>query len=239
MLVVLMKLKYKFSYGNSIKYVISQIMIFILNIFGIVFLNLSIFSLFYCIYSLFNWKNKKIFFVNEFIGLILFASFFTLSLCMIIQFLPKCVILNDDSVKIKRHYLNPNYYIRGFNDKILIKKIVECKKYNGYRYRLDRSLPYAVYYFNWDDLVEINTENEKRYLIPIKNSDDFIKQVNLRMERIKFLEKYNLNSVIAARGISPEQIKFRWKSQDELESVYYIDYQGNKVDIPFPNNKSE
>ena len=84
-------------------------------------------------------------------------------------------------------------------------------------------------------MIIINTERS-RYYIPVKNSEDFIKQVNMRMERIKLFEKYDLNRVIAARGIKPEQIKIRWKSQNEVESIYYINYQGNKVDIPLPDD---
>lgn len=74
--------------------------------------------------------------------------------------------------------LNYNYILRGFNDEIFIKDIVECKKYDGKRYRFDRRDPYAVLFFNWDDLVEIRTNDDKKYLIPVKNSDDFVEKVN-------------------------------------------------------------
>lgn len=43
---------------------------------------------------------------------------------------------------------------------------------------LDRTGPYSVFFFNWDDLVEIRTNDDKKYLVPIKNSDDFIEKVN-------------------------------------------------------------
>lgn len=87
--------------------------------------------------------------------------------------------------------LNYNYILPGFNDEIFIKDIVECKKYDGKKYRFDRRDPYAVLFFNWDDLVEINTSNDKKYLIPLKNSDDFIEKVNeIRLS----LQKENTNT---------------------------------------------
>ena len=51
-------------------------------------------------------------------------------------------------------------------------------EYDGKRYRFDRRDPYAVLFFNWDDLVEIRTNDDKKYLIPVKNSDDFVEKVN-------------------------------------------------------------
>lgn len=153
-----------------------------------------------------------------------------------ISFLPQKAIIKSDKIKVYRHciFLLPFDIWKGFTDNISIDKIESIyitnrKDLGGF----PRYEPIPVAVSDWKNMVRINTELNW-YYIPVKNSEDFIKQVNMRRERIKFLEKYGLNNVIAARGIKPEQIKFRWKSQDELESAYYIDYQGNIVDLPLP-----
>ena len=45
-------------------------------------------------------------------------------------------------------------------------------------------MPLSILYFNWDDLVELNTTN-KRYLIPVENSKDFIEEINKRIKSTK------------------------------------------------------
>ena len=45
-------------------------------------------------------------------------------------------------------------------------------------------MPLSILYFNWDDLVEINTTN-KRYLIPVENSKNFIEEINKRIKSTK------------------------------------------------------
>lgn len=154
----------------------------------------------------------------------------------------KGVFVYDDFIQIIYAITKINY----FNIKPIIK-YDEIKEFEAIEKNFRNSMKYNIS-FNYiagkgDEYIRLITNSDKEFYFAVKNQEDFIKQVNLRMERIKFLEKYNLNSVIAARGISPEQIKFRWKSQDELDSAYYIDYQGNIVELPLPDeseqNKSE
>lgn len=78
--------------------------------------------------------------------------------------------------------------LRGFNDDICIKDIIECKKYDGERHLPGKYSPYAIPYFDWDDLVQItvyNERNDKIYYVPVQNSDDFIEKVNERMKAAK------------------------------------------------------
>lgn len=110
----------------------------------------------------------------------IFIFLFALILC-IYFFLPKKVIMNNSFIIIKRYMLNFGYVLRGFNDEIFIKEIVECKKYDGERYYLDRSGPYAVFFFDWNSLVELRTIDNKCFLVPLQNSEEFIKEVNRRI----------------------------------------------------------
>ncbi len=172
-----MELKYKFSYGKFNNFFLSQLIIisyhFSISVFLICFIFLIVGSL------------QHIFQGSKLVSTIIVAF----SVCLIclwliylitILFIPKKAIIDNNFIKIKRYFLNVGYLLRGFNDDIYIKEIVECKKYNGISYHLYRSGPYAVFFFDWDDLVEIKTKDEKRYLVPLKNSDDFIDEVNKR-----------------------------------------------------------
>lgn len=170
-----MEYKYKFSYGNIFKFIFSEIMLIICNLISLIIIFMTIAFLYGWFEYIFseNYAIKKI---SALISIILIVSY-SLFL-IIIFFLPKKAVIAGKFLKIKRYMLNFNYILRGFNDEIFIKDIVECKKYDGKRYRFDRRDPYAVLFFNWDDLVEIRTNDDKKYLVPIKNSDDFIEKVN-------------------------------------------------------------
>ena len=225
-------IKYKFDFGSSLKLIISYAWEFVGNI-GLILISLMI------MFALSSWLNPYSNYLIIKIILIIYSVITILAdlFFLFMIFIPKNIVLTDEKILVNR-FCSPLqtfvWDIRGINDRISYSEISYCQRCTNLLW--GSHIPFLI--VNEKNVVEIKTKY-KTYFLPVKNSEDFIKQVNLRMERIKFLEKYNLNSVIAARGISPEQIKFRWKSQDELESVYYIDYQGNKVDIPFLNNKSE
>lgn len=183
-----MKLSYRISYGNIFKFIFSEIMLIICNLLSLIIIFIPIAFLYGWLEYIFreNYAIKKI---GALISIVLLVGY-SLFL-IIIFFLPKKAVITGKFLKIKRYMLNYNYILRGFNDEIFIKDIVECKKYDGKKYRFDRRDPYAVLFFNWDDLVEINTSNDKKYLIPLKNSDDFIKKVNeIRLS----LQKENTNT---------------------------------------------
>ena len=101
-------------------------------------------------------------------------------------FQPQNVIIDKEYLLVHRRFLNWQYIARGYNDKILINNIVACKAYDGIRPAMNNSswMPLSILYFNWDDLVEINTTN-KRYLIPVENSKNFIEEINKRIKSTK------------------------------------------------------
>ena len=173
---------YKFNYGNLFKFLLSQYIIICYHFFA-----------FLCLFAIVFFGIERsfgnLFKDNELISTIinaLSASLIVLWLVYltIILFIPKKAIIETNFLKIRRYFLNFSYLTRGFNDEIFIKDIVECKKYDGKRYRLDRTGPYSVFFFDWDSLVEIKTKDDKSYLVPLKNSEEFVEEVNKRMDRL-------------------------------------------------------
>lgn len=182
-----MKYKYKFSYGNVFKYLLDQYIIMSMNF----FISLCFVFVDYHLYNLLAEKFSKQatpLLIIQIMCFVLTSLFF--AYMVVIFVIPKRVILTDSSIYIRKYFWDLANFSRGFNDKILLNDVIECKKYDGKRPRWDRARPYAVHFFEWDDLVEIvlagesvlGLKDDKVYLVPIQNSEDFIKRVN---ERIK------------------------------------------------------
>lgn len=177
-----MRLEYKFSYGNFLKFVFSELFLIIFNSFSILILSIIEILVYGNIKYVFRDESELfIKIVTWFLALVWIIYFLYL---FIIFFLPKKVVISENFLIIKRYMLNFKYFFRGFNDKVFIKDITECKIYGGERTCLDRSEEYAVFFFDWDDLVEIKTV-KKRYLVPVKNAEDFIENVNNRIDEFK------------------------------------------------------
>ena len=177
-----MKSEYNFSYGSIGNFIITKILSLCLNLF-MFFLSIFVTT------ALLGQVEYRL--TNNYILLKLFTILLIIlsglfSIYLIITFLlPKKAILNDNFIKIRRNTLIPRYLLRGFNDEIFIKDIVECDIYDGEKHPLFRSGPYAVPYFNWDDLIEIKTSDNKCYLVPLKDSEGFIAEINKRLSDTK------------------------------------------------------
>lgn len=175
-----MKSVYRFSYGNVFNFILNQIITISYHFIVLLLLAVPVLSL----YGEIEYKFRNNHFLMKIITIFMFILLFLYLLYLIvILFLPKKAIIDGHFIRIRRYFLNFSYLIRGFNDEIFIKDIIECKKYEGKRYFLDRTGPYAIFFFNWDSLVKIKTNNDKTYLIPLKNSDDFIDEVNKMISR--------------------------------------------------------
>ncbi|MCD7871831.1 MAG: hypothetical protein LUG21_00655 [Clostridiales bacterium] len=148
-----MELKYKFSYGSILNYIATQCIIICYHLFILLYSTGLIFLAFGCLGDGFLSIILKSLAVIQFVALCLYF--------IITLFIPKKVILTNHFIKIRRYFLDVSYAFRGFNDEIFIKDVMECNKYNGKRFLLKRTEPYAVFFFNWDDLVEIKTIDEK------------------------------------------------------------------------------
>lgn len=175
-----MKHSYKFSYGSNLNFLIYS---FILLFKNVLMLLLDFAAEFYLYglavyYSENNLELVKLIAVLFYISIVYSCVLFLLTL-----FLSKRVIIKQNVIKIKRYTLNLFYLTRGFNDRIVIKDIVECKKYCCEKSFLNSSGPYAVYPLCWEDLVEITTDKRK-YLVPVKNAEEFVDEVNKRVETL-------------------------------------------------------
>jgi len=177
-----MKTVYKISYGSIFNLIFSQVFLGIYNFFAFLIVAFPLLCLYEEIESRFrdNYVLIKIITIVMTVIILVYA----LILCVFF-FLPKKAIIKNNFIIIKRYMLNFGYILRGFNDEIFIKEIVECTTYRGAGYSLDRSGPYAVFFFDWDDLVKIKTADNKYYLVPLQNSDEFVEEVNKRMQAAK------------------------------------------------------
>lgn len=226
-----MKLEYKFSYGNIFNFIFSEFFLIVYNSFSL--LLVSIFMA--VIYGDLEYKFRDNYIFVKVITIfmvILFTIYF--SFLIVIFFLPKKVIINGEVLIVKRYMLNFKYIFRGFNDKIFIEKIIECHIYNGERPRLDRSKEYAVFFFNWDDLVEIVTDKNRKYLVPVKNSENFIEEINAKIKQHQIFNELKIDNLLvdkSGKKINYSDCKVLWKSKGEIDSIYYIDESGEKVEI--------
>ena len=196
------KKTYKFSYGGFFKYFINQIVIFLGSSVEIMFVIFFI-SRILTLFDGDNHGNSVVLNVaNIFLGR---ATFCALPMAAILTAIPRRLILNDSFLKINRYILDPIYFTRGFNDKINYKDIIKCEKYIFCKCRLYS--PYAVMPFARKDFVKIVAENdriEKTYLVPVQNPDDFINEVNKRVE----LAKSNGNDEAGKSAVPTNMFQF-------------------------------
>ena len=180
-----MKHSYKFSYGRKLNYLIYGFILFVKNMAMMLLYCAVIFYL--CgIATYYSGNNQEL---TKLISAVYVISIVNICVLFLLTiFLPKRVIIKQNVIRIKRYTLNLFYLTRGFNDRIVIKDIVECKKYCCEKSFLNLSGPYAVYPLCWEDLVEITTDKRK-YLIPVKNAEEFVDEVN---KRVKTLNNKNM-----------------------------------------------
>ena len=176
---------YKFSYGKKINFVVNRLLIILINSFFCVIFAFILIFIYGIVESNFGEDGNV-----KPIAIILFSIIALAAILTFVTFFqPQNVIIDKEYLLVHRRFLNWQYIARGYNDKILINNIVACKAYDGIRPAMNNSswMPLSILYFNWDDLVEINTTN-KRYLIPVENSKNFIEEINKRIKSTKSKE---------------------------------------------------
>lgn len=166
------KIKYKFDFGNPFKLIISYIVELMENV-GVILLNWVVLLSSVEIIPEFFAKN---FIIKIFTAIILIADL----LFIVLIFIPKRVILTDDKILVHRFcfQLKTTFLdIRGLNDRIAYSEIICCQKHVGEIYYGSRIPFFCV---NNDSLVEIRTKH-KSYMLPIKDYESFIFEVNTRI----------------------------------------------------------
>lgn len=223
--------EYEFDYGSKVKKFFSDLMGSFCNISAIFWF---LFALFYAFAELLNLiNNSNLLSVIRFIYF--FINAFIILYCIITLTKSKKIILYQDMIFVRKNTIfgSPFFIHKGiFNQKILFKNIVYCdySEYIPFGYQR-RGNDYAVSIFNWDSLVKIKDKSGHKYYIPVKNADDFIDEVNLYAERARFFSKLNIDLLLKNKGLSYNDLNVRWKSKDEIDSIYYTDNMGNKVEL--------
>lgn len=148
---------FKFDYGNSLKFLASNLFAFLSNTAIWLLGSFAAFSLKISLTNVFNDSelSRKIFNIILFVLLSIFTILYILSFTI-----PKRVFLNSDHIYIRKNWINWIFIKRGINEKVLYQHIVSCRQYNGIYdndvgpfYR--RGKDYAVLYFERYSLVEI------------------------------------------------------------------------------------
>lgn len=171
---------YEFSYGSTLKKVISKSISLMYNM----MINGIILFIYVLLITAVNDRLKhlighdilELFRIIE-IGLAIVIS----SVFFIPPFFKQKVEISEKIVKIRRHclFFSPLMIYRGFNDTILISQIDEIYRPTS-KDKLFEPIPVNV--VDWDNMVIIKLNNSlgTTYYMPVKNSDDFINEMHKR-----------------------------------------------------------
>lgn len=169
-------IKYKFDFGNTFKLFISYIVEIIENM-GIIILTwIAIISLSAVILDVLPDCFVRELIIKIFTAITVIID----SFCAVLIFIPKRVLLTEDKIVVYRFCfpLQVTFWdIRGLNDRILYSQITLCQKHVSEVYLGVRKPFFCV---NNNSLVEIRTKY-KDYLLPIKDYESFICEVNKRI----------------------------------------------------------
>lgn len=173
---------YEFDFGNPFKKFISYFMYCFVNANIVFYLSLGMMGI-----SASLKNNIDNLLLNRILaGIILTIIIAVIVFLFILTCRHKRVILTDYAIDIQRNSLPSLYHLnRGFNDYILYSDIDYCefnelyaqRKYRGIK---DMVLPFVV--FNNYSVVKIKDKYGGFYQIPIENAEDFIREVNERVD---------------------------------------------------------
>lgn len=169
---------YFFDFGSNSKKIISYIESFFMYL-SLLFLIIfgGIFFLYGKMESVFENEYIQTLFIRIAVICILIFEIYGL----ILQFLPKNIILTEKGIKIKRNNIS-RLSLRIFNDYIKYEKIKSCELNNPkFRSRQVMQLPFIL--FDWDSVVKIQ-QGIKTFYIPVENAEEFVAEVNRRTEAI-------------------------------------------------------
>ncbi|MCH5320115.1 MAG: hypothetical protein J1E36_00030 [Eubacterium sp.] len=157
---------------------------------------------------------------------------------LIIGFTPRSIVLEEDGIKINGYifwgvkymaYINISYKRKiPYCDITDIEWLVDfCDVYNKYYRKLALLTSLGC---DYDNTLLIRT-TKHNYIFSVKNSEDFYDRIMQSVDRIKFLKELKIDDLIVSHNQEYGDLKFRWKSSNELDSVYYIDNSGNEITI--------
>lgn len=222
--------EYKIAYGNVLKKIISELTGFFITTCLLIFAFFVVEAIllllgYYCLVKYIAYFNPLIIKI-----LFLIVLMFFLVLYIFIFFRKSQVILFRDYIQISRGWLYNNPF-RDLRTRIKFSEIVSCEYYTIPHFGNRTSYRYTVWYYDYDNAVKITIKNGNSFIIPIVEIDDFIDVIEARMEKDNFFSNLNIDDLLKNKGLSYNDLNVRWKSKDEIDSIYYIDNTGNKVEL--------
>lgn len=175
---------YKFSYGGILKKIISKTVSLFYNtmVSGIVLL------VYFFIVSEMNFRLKNLIddsIISIFQTIEVYLGIVICSIFIVPSFFQQKVEISENIVKVYRHclFLSVFMIFRGFNDTILISQIKEIYRPKNKDKFFE---PIPVNIIDWDNMViiKMNDSLGTIYYIPVENSDDFIVEVNKRINNL-------------------------------------------------------
>lgn len=222
-----MKKRYKIAYGSFFKWLIANLFRFLVNLLVPFFTGVFI----VCILSLFNVSKK----VNAFILTVaIIAAIFTVFL----TFIPQYVELDSECIKVRRficvgtkrsHFWGKYSFDIPYSEIIDIEWISGVLDYMGIRGRAENGPSFLSCDFNNTVLIR-TTSSIGRYVISVKDSDDFYERVSQSIDRTKFLKELDIDDIIMKSGVDYDDLRLSWNGA-EFNSVYYLNKNNNKITI--------
>ncbi len=220
---------YKYDYGNIFKKFTSLFFSCFELVFGCLFFLFIIVLL--CVLCI-NWFSDNSIIKYFFVVLGVIIHFCILLYFLKIALRKDGVILENNKIVIRRKF---SYHFK-YTYQVNYEDIEVCQKYDGEIisscYRELYNFP--VLWFNWDNVAIIVDKNKSEYYLPICSADDFIAEVNARVKQYKFFSELNIDNLLidkSGKKLNYSDLKIRWKSADEIDSIYYTDDSGNKIEL--------
>jgi len=178
-------MRYKFDYGNGLKKLLCYLIQFMANS-GVIIVSLILhFTLTQSIIKgISNDTVAKVLLILFTALLISIALFF---ICF--TFFPRNIVVTDNYIKIRKNAMNFIIGKSWFSSIIPYSSITSCTLYDEEltygRLKFLRQQVYPCTFFNSDSLVKITDKYGEKYYIPIKNTEEFVEEVNKRIESAK------------------------------------------------------
>lgn len=168
---------YYFDFGNTFKKVLSYFIMIVALAGFYMIINFAEVHLFFYIKG--RITNEEL--VNTIHKFLVCIILIFEAYGLIIQFLPKRIILTDKGIKIRKNNLDGKT-IFPFNNYIKYQSIKVCR-INHSEYKHSRYLRITFPFCNRESLVMIKTKFGK-YFVPVENAEDFVKEVNKRIQLV-------------------------------------------------------
>ena len=173
---------YKFTCGNKKRNICNRILFIVSNIIIALFMSIWAIALYTVIFQ-YAVKITDGVLLEIIKKVVIYALIIILLVAAVLPFFPQKAVIKNNCIYIYRNNLFLYRIFRGFYDKIAINKIETIVKPPKSHPSMFEPIP--VILINWDYMVEIVTERGNIFYLQIENPDDFINEVNKRVELAK------------------------------------------------------